>query len=228
MKKQGIVLSVAAILILVISLLTGLPVTEQEDADYVQETEIITVTETPAPTQTPYETDKPQENITPRNTEEPVENIIENTPETVAEEIEKVPEAQDSEPENLYCTLSVRCDSVLKKPELLPDAKRKIIPDDGIIYPEQQAEFSEGESVFDVLLRELRKKEIHLEFVDTPMYDSVYIEGIGNLYEFDCGDLSGWIYRVNGVKPTYGSSQYKLKNGDKIEFNYSINFKEEE
>lgn len=35
----------------------------------------------------------------------------------------------------------------------------------------------------------------------TPAYNSAYIEGIGNLYEFDCGNLSGWMYSVNGVWP---------------------------
>ena len=84
-------------------------------------------------------------------------------------------------------------------------------------------QFSEGESAFDVLVRELKKHNIHFEFSKTPIYDSVYIEGIGNLYEFDAGDLSGWIYRVNGKSLSVGCSQYKLKSGDKIEFLYTCN-----
>ena len=53
------------------------------------------------------------------------------------------------------------------------------------------------------------------------MYNSVYIEGIGNLYEFDCGELSGWLYKVNGKTPGCGCSQYTLKDGDVVEFMYS-------
>ncbi len=102
----------------------------------------------------------------------------------------------------------------------LAEAKRGMIPENGVIFQVQAVTFSEGESVFDVLLRELKKKKIHLEFVNNPMYNSAYIEGIGNLYEFDCGDTSGWIYKVNGVEPRYGCSQYKLKSGDAIEFLY--------
>ena len=47
------------------------------------------------------------------------------------------------------------------------------------------------------------------------------IEGIGNLYEFDCGELSGWMYTVNGQAPNYGCSQYQLEDGDVVEWIYS-------
>ncbi len=121
------------------------------------------------------------------------------------------------------CTLSVRCDSVLSNIDMLKNGKAEIIPDDGILYAEQSVTIHEGDSVFDVLHRELKNNNIHLEFVETPMYNSVYIEGIGNLYEFDCGNFSGWLYKVNDVQPTYGCSQYIVQNGDKIEFIYSCN-----
>ena len=35
------------------------------------------------------------------------------------------------------------------------------------------------------------------------------MEGINNLYEFSCGDLSGWIYSVNGSFPSISCSEYK-------------------
>lgn len=72
-----------------------------------------------------------------------------------------------------------------------------------------------------VLKRETRASKIHMEFVFTPMYNSAYIEGIHNLYEFDCGNLSGWMYKVNGWFPNYGCSRYMLKNGDVIEWVYT-------
>jgi hypothetical protein len=50
----------------------------------------------------------------------------------------------------------------------------------------------------------------------------VYIEGINNLYEFDAGELSGWIYRVNGEVPGFGISQYALKSGDAVEIIYTL------
>ena len=141
-----------------------------------------------------------------------------------------VPEGKPApvEPENtvvtdekLTCTLSVRCDTILSNIDLLDEEKTDIVPKDGVIYAEKTVTFNEGESVFDVLLREMQNSKIHMEFENTPIYNSAYIEGIGNLYEFDCGELSGWMYKVNGWFPNYGCSRYMLKDGDKIEWVYT-------
>ncbi len=141
------------------------------------------------------------------------------TPETVVET--PTPEVSEAPEPVTTCTLSVTCESLLGNMDKLKEEKRQLVPSDGVIFKAQEIEFTEGESVFDVLLREMRANKIHFEFVQTPMYDSAYIEGIGNLYEFDCGRYSGWMYKVNGVSPTYGCSQYILKNGDRIEFYYN-------
>ena len=150
----------------------------------------------------------------------------EQNTEIVPKEAEEVSSGEEKaeQKEELTCTLYVRCDDVFNNLNKLSDEKRKVVPEDGIIFDKEELAFIEGESVFDVLKRELIRAGIPFEFQKTPMYDSYYIEGIGNLYEFDCGDMSGWLYKVNGIKPTYGCSEYKLKNGDRVEFLYSCNF----
>ncbi len=121
----------------------------------------------------------------------------------------------------LTCTMSVTCGEILgRMPQLAPE-KRSLIPEDGVIFKESTVSFYEGESVFNLLVREMKKNKIHLEFVNTPAYGSAYIEGIANIYEFDCGELSGWTYRVNGVFPNYGCSKYRLKEGDRVEWIYT-------
>jgi hypothetical protein len=132
-------------------------------------------------------------------------------------------EPQDSvvTDEELTCTLSVRCDTVLNNLSSLNKEKSELIPKDGVIFPEQTVTFYDGESVFNLLLREMKKNKIHMEFENTPIYNSAYIEGINNLYEYDCGELSGWMYKVNGSFPNYGCSRYRLKQGDKVEFVYT-------
>ena len=119
------------------------------------------------------------------------------------------------------CTITIKCGTILNNMEFLDEAKHSLIPHDGIILAEKEVTFSEGESVFDILLRETRNNGIHMEFVKSPIYDSAYIEGIHNLYEFDCGELSGWMYSVNGWFPNYGCSKYILNNGDSIEWVYT-------
>lgn len=123
----------------------------------------------------------------------------------------------------LTCTLSVRCDTVFQNITWLDEDKRALVPNDGVIFAERQVTFYEGESVFNLLSREMKKNKIHLEFVRTPIYNSAYIEGINNLYEFDCGELSGWMYKVNGWFPNYGCSRYQLKEGDKVQWVYTCN-----
>ena len=70
--------------------------------------------------------------------------------------------------------------------------------------------------------RNIDRKKIHIDFVYTPMYNSVYIKGINNLYEKDCGACSGWVYTVNGQTTDCGASAYKLKDGDEIQWTYII------
>ena len=50
------------------------------------------------------------------------------------------------------------------------------MPSDGVIFKEQTVEFYDGESVFDLLQREMKNSKIHMEFENTPMYNSAYIE----------------------------------------------------
>jgi len=136
--------------------------------------------------------------------------------------VTEIPETKPIEDDNiLTCTLSVRCDTVLNNMDSLDKNKHAIIPDDGCIFYQTDVEFYEDESVFNVLVREMKKNKIHLEFVNSPLYGSAYIEGIANIYEYDCGELSGWMYKVNGVFPKYGCSGYKLSDKDVIEWVYS-------
>ena len=121
----------------------------------------------------------------------------------------------------LTCTLSVRCDTILNNIEWLDSEKVDIIPKDGVIFAERTVTFYEGESVCNLLVREMKRNKIHMEFENTPIYNSAYIEGIANLYEFDCGELSGWMYKVNDWFPNYGCSRYRLEAGDRVEWVYT-------
>jgi hypothetical protein len=94
----------------------------------------------------------------------------------------------------------------------------------GSIMSPRTVAFSEGETVFDVLSRECRNVGIPLEHSFNPLYNSVYVEGINNLYEFDGGSQSGWMYSVNGWYPNYGSSAYVLSKGDVIRWRYTCNY----
>ena len=118
------------------------------------------------------------------------------------------------------CTLTIRCDTLVGKPEDLDEAKAELVPASGLLYS-ATVSFTAGESVFDVLQRAMQEAGIPMEFTSVPVYGSAYIEGIANLYEFDGGPLSGWVYSVNGVFPNYGCSKYTLKDGDQVLWQYT-------
>ena len=136
------------------------------------------------------------------------------------------PDETDTPSENAAptCTVSISCTTILENLDRLNAEKADLIPADGVLLAPAAVEFAEGESVFDVLNRVCRENKIHMEFSETPVYQSAYIEGIGNLYEFDCGEGSGWMYRVNDEFPNYGCSRYTLADGDTVEWVYTCDF----
>ena len=121
----------------------------------------------------------------------------------------------------MTCTLTITCKTILDNMDDLDPEKIELVPEDGVILAEKTVTFYEGENVFQLLRREAKANKIHMEFEETPIYNSAYIEGIHNLYEFDCGELSGWMYSVNGWYPNYGCSRYQLKEGDQVEWIYT-------
>lgn len=121
------------------------------------------------------------------------------------------------------CTISIVCDTILDNMENLDAGKEAYVPANGTILATSSVEFEDGETVFDVLNRVCEYAGIQIEYSWTPMYNSYYIEGLNNLYEFDCGNESGWMYKVNGWFPNYGCSSYTLEDGDNIVWCYTCN-----
>ena len=129
-----------------------------------------------------------------------------------------------SETSELFCTLYIECTTILDNMSDFNTDKLEVLPEDGIVLEKCRVSFRQGESVYDLMVRELKARKIHMEAAYTPVYDSAYVEGINNLYEFDCGTGSGWTYSVNGSFPNYGCSKYYPKNGDVIEWHYTCDF----
>lgn len=119
------------------------------------------------------------------------------------------------------CMISIVCDTILNNLDKLRDGKEAFVPANGVILAASSISISDGDTVFDVLKKACELADIQLEYSYTPLYGSYYIEGINNLYEFDCGEQSGWMYKVNGVFPDHGCSAYYLSAGDEIVFCYT-------
>ena len=109
--------------------------------------------------------------------------------------------------------ISIRCDTVSGRSEYAPA--------DGIILPETEICLPEESTAFDQLAETVRIHRIQMEYDGTTA--GAYVRGIGYLYEYDFGNLSGWMYRVNGEFADTGASMCPLKEGDRVEWIYSTN-----
>ena len=119
------------------------------------------------------------------------------------------------------CTIEVRCDTILDNMGDLAPGKSSCVPGNGVILSTSTVRFAQGDTVFDVLKAASSATGLQLEYSYTPGYGSYYVEGINNLYEFDCGNESGWMYKVNGWFPNYGCSEYQVHDGDVIVWCYT-------
>lgn len=199
--------------------------------------------EVPEKTQdeTPQAPEEPIEEKTEPNPEEqqPVEElpvISQEPPEEIGkpEEQPEEPAAPEKEkptepaapapeetPAKRVCTIEIRCDTVVDTSVVENEAVIPYIPASGVILAATEVEFTEGETVFDILQRVTRDKGIHMEFREEALYSGYYIEGINYLYEFDAGSLSGWMYKVDGQFPNYGCGNYFVEDNDAIVWMYT-------
>lgn len=88
----------------------------------------------------------------------------------------------------------------------LTAGKEGYVPADGTVLAVSKVEMKDGDSVFDVLKRACDLADIQLEYSYTPIYESYYVEGIHQLYEFDCGSESGWMISFNNWFMDQGAS----------------------
>ena len=112
-------------------------------------------------------------------------------------------------------TMSIRCNAVKN------DKKPDYIPEDCVILDDTEFTVSEGDTAYDILLEASKRYDIRIDNRGT--VGNAYIAGIADLYEFEYGDLSGWMYRVNGEFPDVGCQSYTLSDGDRIEWLYTKN-----
>lgn len=110
-------------------------------------------------------------------------------------------------------TMTIRCDTVVGK------GNSEYIPENGIILDTTEFQIENGDTAYDILIEAAKKYKIQVENEGTA--EMAYISGINYLYEFDYGDLSGWVYHINGEAPSVGCGEYILANGDTVEWHYT-------
>lgn len=129
-----------------------------------------------------------------------------------------------------YVTFSVDCRSGAQNRGKFSEElqSEKYIPADGYIIPPEKISLKEGDSAYSVLERAIKYYKIPFDVQGKGenSLGTVYVRGINNIYEFSAGELSGWMYRVNGEYPSVGCDETILKNGDEVSFVYVVDMGE--
>lgn len=128
---------------------------------------------------------------------------------------DKVTQTTSSE---INCSITIECKSILDNMDDLKKGHESYVPKNGIMLDNYKTTLKSKSTVYDLLKKACNDKGITYTAKDT-IY-SVYIAGINNIDEFDCGKGSGWKYNVNGSFPNVSVDSKKLKDGDKVVFTY--------
>ena len=88
------------------------------------------------------------------------------------------------------------------------------------IITDQPVAWEPGDTVLNLLIRVTREHRVHLAYRGRGR--TAYVEGINNLYEFDHGPASGWVYSVNGVFPDRSAGGWETAADDNIIWWYTL------
>ena len=132
-----------------------------------------------------------------------------------------------SENGDFTVTISIDCKTILNEYEKLDNSLKntQYVPKNGIILNKTTVWANKGDTVLDILKKATKENNIQLEYSQSP--NDSYVEGINHIYEFSCGELSGWMYKVNGNFANTGCNSYFVSENDHIQWIYTCNLGED-
>lgn len=118
-------------------------------------------------------------------------------------------------------TVLAECSTVLSHMDIIDPAVNppEVVPEDGVIIARCEVSLPEGATAFDALAAAARKQRVRVDYTGSAY--GTYVRGIGYVTEFGFGELSGWMYTVNGKFPDVSVSDRVLESGDVVEFRYT-------
>lgn len=118
-------------------------------------------------------------------------------------------------------TVLAECSTVLSHMDIIDPAVNppEVVPEDGVIIARCEVSLPEGATAFDALAAAARKQRVRVDYIGSAY--GTYVRGIGYVTEFGFGELSGWMYTVNGEFPDVSVSDRVLGSGDVVEFRYT-------
>lgn len=175
-------------------------------------TEATSITTSKASTQTTSTTKKSPKATTTKTTTALTTSIELTQNSTVAPTT-----SNDSE----ICYVTVECKEILGKINKLSPGHSKYVPKNGYILYNYPVKYSVNDTAYDALKTACSDNNIKLTATST-IY-GIYVCGINNIDEKDCGSQSGWLYSVNSVYPSVSCGKQEINPNDNIIFHYTCN-----
>ncbi len=119
-----------------------------------------------------------------------------------------------------YCTVTIQCKEILSNRDKLKDGHEEFVPKSGYLVRNYSVKYENDDNVYKVVQRVCRENGIKMRAKKTAY--GMYIVGLNELDEKDCGGTSGWTYYVDGKFPNVSVDNYSLKGGESIELKYVV------
>ncbi len=119
----------------------------------------------------------------------------------------------------ISCYVTVECTKILSNMNKLKAGHEDYVPPDGYIISSKKVSVKNGSSAYDAVKNACSQCNVTINATNSAY--GVYVAGFNNIDEKDCGNMSGWLYSVNGVMPSKSCGKYILSNGDSIVFSYT-------
>lgn len=197
---------------------------EQTEQSTLSTTAQTTASATENATSTTEATTKNKDVTTTSKTTTKVSSTTKKKPNKKTEKVtDKVVETTTKKKSSaVNCTVTVECKSILDHMDDLKEGHEEFVPSDGYIIKNYSYSGKQGDTAYDALKTACSDSQIKLTSQKTAY--GIYISGINNLDEFDCGKQSGWMYKINNKYPNTTCGNVTISAGDSIVFEYVCSY----
>jgi len=82
-----------------------------------------------------------------------------------------------------------------------------------------------GDTAMNALMKAADQLDLELDGASQGYIREINRRGYSGLREFDMTSQSGWMYKMNGIMPNVGASQYTISNNDEsMEWGFTLNW----
>ena len=118
--------------------------------------------------------------------------------------------------EGIKTTVSIDVSKIFDHEADLNKDKADFVPEDGMILKKVTVVIGKDSNALDQLREACEDNDVQIE-VSESQYGK-FVDGLGQIYSGDCGEWSGWMFKVNGKWAELGADATVLNENDEVEW----------